>query len=65
MAVFSGKIIEAYYTNKEKTSIEVIYKDGEKAINHYLKFALKLCSKVNPLSSIPYVTLSMIVVKKL
>ena len=37
MAVFSGKIIEAYYTNKEKTSIEVIYKDGEKAINHYLK----------------------------
>jgi hypothetical protein len=37
MAIFSGKIIEAYYTNKEKTSIEVIYKDGEKAINHYLK----------------------------
>ena len=37
MAVFSGKIIEAYYTNKEKTSIEVIYNDDEKAINHYLK----------------------------
>jgi hypothetical protein len=38
MAIFSGKIIEAYYTNKEKTSIEVIYKDGEKAINHYLTY---------------------------
>jgi hypothetical protein len=38
MAVFSGKIIEAYYTNKEKTSIEIIYKEGEKAISHYLKY---------------------------
>lgn len=38
MAIFSGKIIEAYYTNQEKTTIDVIYKDGQKAINHYLKF---------------------------
>lgn len=38
MAIFSGKIIEAYYTNKEKNTIEVIYKDGEKAINHYLTY---------------------------
>ena len=38
MAIFSGKIIEAYYTNKEKTSIEIIYKDGEKAISHYLTY---------------------------
>ena len=38
MAIFSGKIIEAYYTNKEKTTIEIIYKDGEKAISHYLKY---------------------------
>lgn len=38
MAIFSGKIIEAYYTNKEKNTIEVIYKDGEKAISHYLTY---------------------------
>lgn len=38
MAIFSGKIIEAYYTNQEKTTIDVIYKEDQKAINHYLKF---------------------------
>jgi len=36
MAIFSGKIIEAYYTNKERNTIEVIYKEGEKAISYYL-----------------------------
>lgn len=36
MAIFSGKIIEAYYTDANNTTIEVIYKEGEKAINHYL-----------------------------
>ena len=37
MAIFSGKIIEAYYTNPEKTSIEVIYKEGEKAVAYHLE----------------------------
>jgi len=37
MAIFSGKIIEAYYANSENDTVEVIYKQGEKAINHYLK----------------------------
>ena len=37
MAVFSGKIIEAYYSNSENDTVEVIYKQGDKAINHYLK----------------------------
>jgi hypothetical protein len=37
MAIFSGKIIEAYFTNKENTTIEIIYKDGEKAISHYMQ----------------------------
>lgn len=36
MAIFSGKIIEAYYTNPDNTSIEVIYEEGKRAINHYL-----------------------------
>ena len=36
MAIFSGKIIEAYYTDANNTTVEVIYKEGEKAINHYL-----------------------------
>lgn len=36
MAIFSGKIIEAYYTDANNTTIEVIYKEGEKAVNHYL-----------------------------
>ena len=37
MAIFSGNIIEAYYANSDNDTIEVIYKQGEKAINHYLK----------------------------
>ena len=37
MAIFSGNIIEAYYSNAENDTVEVIYKQGEKAINHYLK----------------------------
>lgn len=37
MAIFSGNIIEAYYANSENDTVEVIYKQGNKAINHYLK----------------------------
>ena len=37
MAIFSGNIIEAYYANSDNDTIEVIYKQGEKAINHFLK----------------------------
>jgi len=36
MAIFSGKIIEAYFANSENNTVEVIYEDGKKAINHYL-----------------------------
>tara|TARA_B100000780_G_scaffold166059_1_gene116177 strand:+ start:2800 stop:3270 length:471 start_codon:yes stop_codon:yes gene_type:complete len=36
MAIFSGKIIEACFANSENNTVEVIYKDGTKAINHYL-----------------------------
>ena len=36
MAIFSGKIIEAYYTNTDNDSVEVIYEEGKRAINHYL-----------------------------
>ena len=36
MAIFTGKIIEAYFANSENDSVEVIYRDGDKAINHYL-----------------------------
>ena len=41
MAIFSGNIIEAYYVNSDNDTIEVIYKQGEKAINHYLKVDYK------------------------
>jgi len=41
MAIFSGKIIEAYYSNSENDTVEVIYKQGDKAINHYLKVDFK------------------------
>ena len=34
MAIFSGNIIEAYYANSENDAVEVIYKQGNKAINH-------------------------------
>ena len=36
MAIFSGKIIEAYFANSENNTVEVIYDDGKKAVNHYL-----------------------------
>jgi hypothetical protein len=36
MAIFSGKIIEAYFANSENDAVEVIYKDGKRAISHYL-----------------------------
>ena len=36
MAIFTGNIIEAYYANPENTAVEVIYKDGDRAINHYM-----------------------------
>ena len=36
MAIFSGKIIEAYFANSENDAVEVIYEQGTKAINHYL-----------------------------
>lgn len=36
MAIFSGKIIEAYYANADNTAIEIIYQEGKRAINHYL-----------------------------
>ena len=41
MAIFSGNIIEAYYANSENDTIEVIYKQGEKAINHFLRVDYK------------------------
>ena len=37
MAIFSGKIIEAYFANSENDAVEVIYEEGSKAINHYIK----------------------------
>ena len=37
MAIFRGNIIEAYYANSDNDTIEVIYKQGEQAINHFLK----------------------------
>ena len=36
MAIFTGKIIEAYYADPDNTAVQIIYKEGEKAINHYL-----------------------------
>ena len=36
MAIFTGKIIEAYFANTENDTVEVIYKEGTKAISHYL-----------------------------
>jgi hypothetical protein len=36
MAIFTGKIIEAYYTDPDNTAVEVIYQDGKRAMNHYL-----------------------------
>ena len=39
MAIFTGKIIEAYFANSDNSTVEVIYKDNGKAINHYLTVA--------------------------
>ena len=37
MAIFSGKIIEASYTNEEKNTVEIIYKEGSKAVVYYIQ----------------------------
>ena len=37
MAIFSGKIIEAYCANSENAAVEGIYEEGAKAFNHYIK----------------------------
>lgn len=36
MAIFSGKIIEAYFANSDNNAVEVIYEDGSSAVSHYL-----------------------------
>ena len=36
MAIFSGKIIEAYFANAENDTVEVLYKEGGKAISFYV-----------------------------
>jgi hypothetical protein len=36
MAVFSGKITKAFFTNPSHDTIQVIYKDGKKNIDHYI-----------------------------
>ena len=36
MAIFSGKIIEASYTNEAKDTVEIVYKEGTKAIAYYI-----------------------------
>ena len=36
MAIFSGKIIEAYYANSENDTVEVIYKENDKAVVFYV-----------------------------
>lgn len=41
MAIFSGKIIEAYFTNSENNAVEVIYNDGTRAVSHYIKVDFK------------------------
>ncbi len=37
MAIFSGKIIEASYTNEAKDTVEIVYKEGEKAVVYYIQ----------------------------
>ena len=37
MAVFTGKIIEASYTNESKDTIEIVYKEETKAIVYYIE----------------------------
>ena len=36
MAIFSGKIIEAYYANPDNDTVEVIYNEGDKALLCYV-----------------------------
>ena len=36
MAIFSGKIIEAYYANSENDTVEVIYRENDKAVVFYV-----------------------------
>ena len=36
MAIFSGKIIEAYYANPDNDTVEVIYREGNKALPCYV-----------------------------
>ena len=37
MAIFSGKIIEASYTNAKKDTVEIVYKEETKAIVYYIQ----------------------------
>ena len=37
MAIFSGKIIEASYTNEAKDTIEIVYNEDKKAIAYYVE----------------------------
>lgn len=37
MAIFSGKIIEASYTNARKDTVEIVYKEETKAIVYYIQ----------------------------
>ena len=36
MAIFSGKIIEAYYANPDNNTVEVIYREDDKALPCYV-----------------------------
>ena len=36
MAIFSGKIIEAYYANSKNDTVEVIYRENDKAVVFYV-----------------------------
>ena len=36
MAIFSGKIIEAYYANSNNDTVEVIYRENDKAVVFYV-----------------------------
>ena len=36
MAIFSGKIIEAYFANSENDTVEVIYRENDKAVVFYV-----------------------------
>jgi len=36
MAVFSGKITKAFFTNPNHDTIQIIYKDGKNIVDYYL-----------------------------